>query len=89
MFGFAQKAIRVIEDMVFLIGQAADTFEGLHGQQGVALAYLGQVAAVEQLQKLDGEFDVANAAVPGLDLGIADAGLPRLLFDPTKGLLAP
>ena len=29
---------------------------------------LGQVAAVEELQELDGELDVADAAVAGLDL---------------------
>ena len=68
MFGLAQKAIGVVEDAIFLIGQAADALEGLHGQQGVALAHLRQIAAVEQLQKLNREFDVADAAVSGFDL---------------------
>ena len=33
-------------------------------------AHLGQVAAVEQLQELDGELDVADAAVAGLDVAV-------------------
>jgi len=46
----AQEAIRPVEDLEFLVGQAADFFQGLHGQQGVALAHLRQVAAVQELQ---------------------------------------
>ena len=38
----------------------------------------GQVAAIEQLQELDGEFDVANAAVAGLDLAVAGRRNARL-----------
>ena len=68
VLGLAQKAIGVVEDAIFLIGQAADVLQGLHGLERVALADLGQVAAVEQLQELDGELDVADAAVAGLDL---------------------
>ena len=32
---------------------------------------VGQVAAVEQLQELDDELDVANAAVAGLDVAMS------------------
>ena len=71
MLGLAQEAVGVVEDAVFLIGQAADVFQGLQGQERVALADVRQVAAVEQLQELDGELDVADAAVAGLDLGVA------------------
>ena len=38
VLGLAEKAIGVVEDAIFLIGQAADAFESLHGQEGVALA---------------------------------------------------
>ena len=67
MFGFPQETIGVVENAIFLIGQAADALQGLHGQQRVALAHFGQIAAVEQLQKLDREFNVADAAVAGFD----------------------
>src|SRR5262249_29404743 len=60
---------------------AANTFQGLHGQQGVALTDLGQVAAVKQLEELDGELNIADAAVASLDLGVADAGSAGLLLD--------
>ena len=70
VLGLAQEAIGVVEDAIFLIGQAAGVFEGCQGQEGVALAELGQVAAVEELQELDGELDVADAAASGLDLGV-------------------
>ena len=52
--------------------QAADLFQLGHGLQRVAGAKLGQVAAVEQLQELDDELDVADAAVAGLHVaGVA------------------
>ena len=40
VLGLAQEAIGVVEDAIFLIGQAADALEGGQGQQGVALADL-------------------------------------------------
>ena len=49
VLGLAQEAVGVVEDAVLLIGQATGPFEGLHRQQRVALANLGQIAAVEQL----------------------------------------
>ena len=68
---FAQQAIGLEQHLVFLIAEAADSFERLEGLDGVALPDLDQVAAVEELEELDGELDVANAAVAGLDLAIA------------------
>src|SRR5206468_1968077 len=73
--------VGVVEDAVLLVGQAADLFEGLHRRERVALPHLVQVAGVEELEELDGELDVADAAMPGLDLGAADAGVTRLLLD--------
>ena len=69
VFGLAQEAVGVVEDAVLLVGQAAGPLQGLQRQERVALAHLGQVAAVEELQELDGELDVADAAAAGLDLG--------------------
>src|SRR5260370_28723622 len=70
VFGLAQEAVSIIEHAEFLISEAACSFEGLHGLEGVGLAELGKVAAVEELQELNGEFDVADATVSGLDLGL-------------------
>ena len=81
VLGLAQEAVGIVEDAVLLVGEAAGALQGLQGQQRVALAHLGQVAAVEELQELDGELDVADAAAAGLDLGGADAALAGLLLD--------
>ena len=48
--------------------QAAARFQLRDRFQRVAGAQLGQVAAVEQLQELDHELDVADAAVAGFDV---------------------
>ena len=63
-------------------GQAADLLEPRDGEQRVGVADLGVLAAVEQLEELDDELDVADAAAAGLDL---DLGGPRRdgpLLDP-------
>src|SRR5262245_4162216 len=77
----AQEAVGVVEDAIFLVGQAADALQGGQCEQGVALAHLRQLAAVEELQELDGELDVANAPASGLDLGGTDAGPTGLVLD--------
>ena len=68
VLGLAEEAVGLFQDVVLLVGEAADLGESVEGEEGVALADLGQVAAVEELEELDGELDVADAAVPGLDL---------------------
>ena len=40
-----------------------------------------EIAAIKQLQKLNREFDIADAAVPGFDLGVANTPLAGLLLD--------
>ena len=54
----------------------------MNGQQGIGAADLGILAAVQQLQKLDHELDVANSTVARLDLKIGAARRDRALFDP-------
>ena len=49
MLGLAQKAIGIVQNMVFLVGQTAGPFEGLHGEQRIPLPQLGQIAAVKEL----------------------------------------
>src|SRR5439155_15590701 len=81
MLRLAQEAIGILEDVVFLGAEAADPFEGLHGQQGVALADFREVAAVEQLEKLNGELNITNAAVAGFCVEITGTGLGGLVLD--------
>ena len=50
--------------------------------QGVGAADLRVLAAVEQLEELDHELDVADPAVARLDLEIGPAGRDRPLLDP-------
>ena len=55
--------------------------------QGIGGADLGILSAVEQLEELDHELDVTNAAVPGLDLEFGPTRRHRALFDsPLEGL---
>ncbi len=77
----AEEAISVVEDAIFLVGQAADVFQGVQRLERVALADSRQIAAVEELQELDREFDVADAAVAGLDFLVRVAGPAGLLLD--------
>ena len=77
----AQKAVGIVEDVIFLVVEAAGFLERLHRQEGIALAHLGQVVAVGELEKLDRELDIANAAVAGLHIGVGRAALGGLLLD--------
>src|ERR1043166_21030 len=81
MLDLAQETIGFVERLILGIGQTADAFEGTDRFQRIGLAQGGEVAAIGELQELDGEFDIANAAVAGLDFGVALAELARLLFD--------
>ena len=81
MLDLAQKSIGVIKHAIFEIGQATGFFQGAHRFERIRLPNLGQIAAVGELQKLNRKFDVANAAVTGLDFRIAFAILSRLEFD--------
>ena len=63
--------------------QAADLLEPGDGRAACsACAHLGILAAVQQLEELDDELDVADAAVAGLDLDLGRAGRERPLLDP-------
>ena len=73
----AQEAVVVLQDRALLVRQAAGLLEPRDGVERVAGADLGQGAAVEQLQELDDELDVADAAVAGLH--VARSATPRVL----------
>ena len=46
MLGLAEQAIGFVQNVIFLIVQAADFFERLHGEERIALPNLGQIVAV-------------------------------------------
>ena len=64
----AEEAVGVVHDASLVGGQAADLLELGDGRERVGAADLGVLAAVEQLEELDDELDVADPAVAGLDL---------------------
>ena len=62
--------------------QAADPLELGDGVERVAAADLGILAAVQELEELDDELDVADAAAAGLDLDLGRPGRDGPLLDP-------
>ena len=62
--------------------QAADLLELCDGLERVGVPDLGIFAAVEELEELDNELDVADAAMAGLDLDFRCARRDRALLDP-------
>ena len=87
MLELAQDVVVVFEHGPLLGREAAGLFQPGDRVQRVAGANLRQGAAVEQLQELDHELDVANAAVAGLHVpqvaafafgALLDAALERL-----------
>ena len=61
----AEKRVVFFQDRSLQVRQAADAIELGQGFQRIAGAQLGQIAAVEQLKKLDDELDVTDAAAAG------------------------
>ena len=87
MLELAEEAVVVFEHRPLLVREAAGFLEAGDRVERVAGANFGQRAAVEQLQELDDELDVANAAVAGFDVAqvaafafgaLLDAALERL-----------
>ncbi len=68
--------------MPLLGAQAADLLELGDGRERRSVPDFGIFAAMQQLQELDDEFDVANAAAPGLDLDFRGPGRNGALLDP-------
>ena len=78
----AEEPVGVVHDVPLFGRQAADPFELGDGVQRVGAADLGILAAVQELEELDDELDVADAAAPGLDLDLGRAGRDGPLLDP-------
>ncbi len=77
----AQKAIGIVQCAILGIGQTTGRLERLHGVERTSLANGRQVAAIEKLQELNGELDVANTPATGLHVTFAIPGVVRLVFD--------
>src|SRR4051812_29465105 len=79
----AQESVGVLQYPVFLIGQAPGMSQCLRRLERIALANLGEIAAVEQLQKLNSKFHIADAADARFDLDVASSITVRFLLDAT------
>ena len=86
MLDLAEEVVVLAQQHALLVGQAAALFQPGHGLQRVAGPQLGQVAAVEELQELDHELDVANAAVADLHVADLVVAVDVLLDPPLEGL---
>ena len=86
MLDLAEEIVVLAQQHALLVGQAAALFQPGHGLQRVAGPQLGQVGAVEQLQELDHELDVANAAVADLHVADLVVAVDLLLDPPLQGL---
>ena len=81
MFDTSQKNITLLEQPTFLqrqttgLGQLGDGGQRVFGSDG------SQFTTVEQLQKLNGEFNVANPASTFLDISFIASCLGRSVFD--------
>ena len=82
MLDLAQEAVGVVHDMPLLGAQAADLLEPGDRLERRDVADLGILAAMQQLEELDDELDVANPAAAGLDLDLGGAGRDGALLDP-------
>src|SRR5262249_22606485 len=81
MLGLSQETVGVFEDVVFLIVEATGRFERLHRLQGIPLADLRQLAGVQELKELDGEFNIPDSSAPGLDVRVRLPRSPSLLLN--------
>ncbi len=78
----AQKPVVLVENDAFLRAQAPDSLELRDRHERGGMPDLLILAAVQQLEKLHHEFDVADAAVPGLDFHFGRPRRDRPLLDP-------
>ena len=87
MLELAEQAVVVFELGPLFGRERARFFEAGDGVERIAGADFGERAAVEQLQKLDDELDIANATVAGFDVAqvapfafgaVLDASFERL-----------
>ena len=65
-----QQRVCAFQDLSFLVGECARGGEAADGLERVAGAHMRHVSATQQLEELDREFDVADAAATGLEITI-------------------
>ena len=81
MLDLAQESVVLFQQRPFLMRQAAARSPTARSLPACCRCAGRQIAAVEQLQELDDEFDVANAAVAGLDIVAVGPFAVRALLD--------
>ena len=86
VFDLAEEVVVFAQQHPLLVSQAAALFQVGHGLERIAGAKLRQVTAVEQLQKLDHELDVADAAVANFYVAGPVFAVGRLLDPPLERL---
>ena len=77
-----QESVRVGERRGVGLGDVALGGERVQRRKGVRAPQTGVAPAVHDLEQLDGELDVANAAAAALDLGELLAALADVLLEP-------
>ena len=82
MFDGAQERVGAFEDLPLLVGEAASLREPADRLERAAGANPRRVAAVQELEELDRELDVTDAAAAMLDVGGIDPLPHRPLLDP-------
>ncbi len=78
----AEETVRVVHDVPLLGAQAADSLQPCDRLERRAVANFGILAAIQQLEKLNDEFDVAYPPCSGLDFDLGVPGRHRALLDP-------
>ncbi len=81
----AEKRVVLFQDRPLQVRQAADAIELGKRFQRIAGTQLGQIAAVEQLEKLDDELDVADAAAAGFHVAGKNGDWLRALMRRQNG----
>ena len=77
----AKERVGAFEDLPLLVGEAASLGEPADRLERVAGAHPRRVAAAQELQKLDRELDVADAAAAGLHVARIGARADRPALD--------
>jgi hypothetical protein len=77
----AEETVVVLQDGLLLMRQAARRGEPLDGDERVARSDLSDGAAVEELEELNDELDIANSAAARLHVPFRDARVLGVLLD--------
>jgi len=85
VFEVPEENVGLGQSGAFLFAQITSGLKGVQGFQGANLADPRVLKAMDELQELDGEFNVANAAITLLDVGLFCALGNGALFEAAFG----